>query len=47
MLCDDLVGWDGRRLGGSEAKEGGEIYIYIYIYMTDLGGYMTETNTTF
>ena len=34
MLCDDLEGWDGRRVGGS--REGINIYIYIigdiYIY---------------
>ena len=26
-LCDDLVGWDGG--GGREAREGGDVCIYI------------------
>ena len=29
MLCDDLEGWDGK--GGSEAQEGGDMGIYVYL----------------
>ena len=31
MFCDDLEGWD--REGGMEAQEGGDMGIYVYIYM--------------
>ena len=34
VLCDDLEGWDGE--GGRETPEGGDKYIYIYIYMASL-----------
>ena len=39
MFCDDLE--------GTEAQDGGEIYIYIYIYviMTDSRFCTAETNT--
>ena len=29
MLCDDLEGWD--REGVSEAREGGDMGIYVYL----------------
>ena len=32
MLCDDLEGWD--REVGSEAQEGGDMGIYVYIQLT-------------
>ena len=31
MLCDDLEGWD--REGGREVQEGGDMGIYVYIYL--------------
>ena len=32
MLCDHLEGWD--REGGGETTEGGDMGIYVYIYLT-------------
>ena len=31
MLCDDLEGWD--RKDGREAQEGGDMGIYVYLYL--------------
>ena len=31
MLCDHLEGWD--REGGREAQEGGDMVIYVYVYL--------------
>ena len=31
VLCDDLEGWDTE--GGSEAQEGGDMGIYVYIQL--------------
>ena len=31
MLCDDLEGWDGE--GGREAQEGGDMGIYVCIWL--------------
>ena len=31
MLCDQLEGWD--REGGREMQEGGDMGIYVYVYM--------------
>ena len=31
MLCDDLEEWD--REGGREVQEGGDVGIYVYIYL--------------
>ena len=33
MLCDDLEGWD--REGGTEAQEGGDMGMYVRMYMAD------------
>ena len=44
MLCDDLEGWDRER--GREAQEGGEVGIYVYIYIADSLCCTAETNTT-
>ena len=46
MLCDHLEGSD--RVGGREAQEGGDmqIYIYIYICIADSLCYTAATNTT-
>ena len=46
VLCEwQPRGWDGVR-HGKEVQEGGDIYIYIYIYtpIADACWYMTETN---
>ena len=31
MFCDHLEGWD--REGGREAQEGGDMGIYVYVYL--------------
>ena len=31
MLCDDLEGWE--REGGREVQEGGDMGIYVYIWL--------------
>ena len=31
MLCDNLEGWD--REGGREAQEGGDMGIYVYMWL--------------
>ena len=31
MLCDHLEGWD--REGGRETREGGDMGIYVYVYL--------------
>ena len=31
MLCDHLEGWD--REGGRETQEGGEMRIYVYVWL--------------
>ena len=41
MLCDDLVAWDGGRVGWGE---GGREGIYVYIQLIHCC--ITETNTT-
>ena len=42
-----LTNLGGGGMGeGREAYEGGDTYIYIYIYMTDYLYYTAETNTT-
>ena len=33
MLCDDLEGWD--REGGGETQEGGDMGMYVYIWLID------------
>ena len=46
MLCDNLEGWD--REGRREAQQGGDmgIYVYIYIHIADSLCCTAETNTT-
>ena len=45
MLCDNLEGRD--REGGREAQEGGDMAIYIYIYLiADSLCCTAQTNTT-
>ena len=34
MLCDHLEGWD--REGGRETQEGGDMGIYVYVYLVHL-----------
>ena len=43
MFCDHLEGWD--REGGRETQEGGDMGIYVYIYIADSLCYKAETNT--
>ena len=43
MLCDHLEGWDKE--SGRETQEGGDMGIYVYIYIVDSLCYTAETNT--
>ena len=42
-LCINLEGWDGAG-DGRVVQKGGDIYIYIYIYMTDSCLSLKENN---
>ena len=44
MLCDHLERWD--REGGREMQKGGDMGIYVYVYVADTLCYTAETNTT-
>ena len=43
MLCDDLERWD--REDGREAQEGGDMGIYVCIWLIHFVESTTETNT--
>lgn len=38
VLCDDLEGWDGR---GQEARERGDIYTHICMYVYTYGCFLS------
>ena len=43
MLCDHVEGW-GKK-GRREMQEGGDMGMYVYIYIADSLCYTAETNT--
>ena len=44
VRSDSLEGW-GAEWSGREGQEGGDIYVYVYILMSDSCCCMAETNT--